>query len=711
MGYTDKVGRKAVGAAAVSVIALIAGCGPAMAQAAGAADAREFSVGQGPLADALRAVSLRTGVPVIFSESVVAGRATSGVTGYLGTEAALVELLRGTGLEAVPGAGGFVIRVQATGNGAVPAQTGPARAPQPERVPGPSRAGALDEETDLRIDRVTVTGTSLRGIAPESSPLQIYSREEILGSGVTTTEQFIRTLPQNFGGGSTEFAGRLPNDTNSQRNDTLGTGANLRGLGAGATLTLLNGSRMAPASGIGDFVDLSMIPMLAIERVEVLTDGASAVYGGDAVAGVVNFVLRDDFDGAETSLRYGTVTRGDMDETRIGQTVGRSWAGGNLLGTFEHYQRGNLLLSDRPAIPPPTLQSGQPISNTGTFDLLPKQRRNSGILSLRQAFGPRIEVQANGLYSRRHVNNTQVNSIGSNYVGNTRGTAEAAVLNLAGDLAVSDSWVVTAEASYSEMRNRFTTRVLEPVATPGDDFRTVSDMWSAGLRASGDLFELPGGSVAAAIGTQYREETILSEVVGVAAGRDGRREVAALFGEVQVPLVGDANARPFLERLEVNLSGRIDDYSDFGRTSNPRIGVLWSPGGDFRARGSYSTSYAPPALGLTGAIDRGGGVISYDYVRGLLGIPLPDPSLAGVNYLSTSGTSAGLEPETSRAYSLGFDQVVELGNHSFRASATWYDIAFEGRLGATPIPGNLNANFAPGLAFADPDLFPPGTII
>ncbi len=711
MGYTDKNRRRAFGAAAVSIIALIAAAGPAVAQAADAVDAQEFSIGQGPLADALRAISLRTGVPIIFSESVVAGRATSGVTGYYGTQTALAELLRGSGLEAVPGAGGYVIRVQATDGVGAPEQPSPARSRQPERVPVPSRAGAPGEEADLRIDRVTVTGTSLRGIAPESSPLQIYSREDILGSGVATTEQFIRTLPQNFGGGSTEFAGRLPNDTNSQRNDTLGTGANLRGLGAGATLTLLNGSRMAPASGIGDFVDLSMIPMLAIERVEVLTDGASAVYGGDAVAGVVNFVLRDDFDGAETSLRYGTVTRGDMAETRIGQTLGRSWAGGNVLGTFEHYQRDNLLLSDRPAIPAPTLQSGQPISNTDTFDLLPKQRRNSGILSLRQKFGPRLEVQATGLYSRRNVNNTQVNSIGSNFVGNTRGTAEAATLNFAGDYVVSDTWVFTAEASYSEMRNEFRTRTLAPVATEGNDFRTVSDMWTAGLRASGDLFQLPGGIVAAAIGTQYREETLISQAIGFPAGRDGRRDVTALFAEVQVPLVGDDNALPFIQRLEVNLSGRIDDYSDFGRTSNPRVGVLWSPGGDFRARGSYSTSYAPPALGLTGAIDRGGGVISYDFVRNLLGIPLPDPSLAGVNFLSTSGTSDGLGPESSRAYSFGFDQVLDRDRHGFRISATWYDIEFDGRLGATPIPGNLNANFAPGLAFSDPSLFPSGTII
>jgi iron complex outermembrane recepter protein len=86
----------------------------------------------------------------------------------------------------------------------------------------------------LRIDSVTVTGTSLRGFAPESSPLQVFDREEILGSGAGSTNQFMRTLAQNFSGGSTEFAASqgLPNDSNSQFNSTFGTGANLRGLGS-----------------------------------------------------------------------------------------------------------------------------------------------------------------------------------------------------------------------------------------------------------------------------------------------------------------------------------------------------------------------------------------------------------------------------------------------------------------------------------------------
>ena len=133
----------------------------------------------------------------------------------------------------------------------------------------------------LIADTILVTGTSLRGLAPETSPLQVYDHDDILGSGVTTIDQFIRALPQNFGGGSSEFTSvGLPNDANSRANNTYGASANLRGLGSRGTLVLLNGSRLAPTSEIGDFVDLSLIPVSALDRVEVLTDGASSIYGG-----------------------------------------------------------------------------------------------------------------------------------------------------------------------------------------------------------------------------------------------------------------------------------------------------------------------------------------------------------------------------------------------------------------------------------------------
>lgn len=706
MGFTDYQKYRRVSVAVIAAI-LCAGMQTAISEPGRDADTADVQIGAGPLGDTLRTISLRTGTPIIFSEDLVAGRTAPALAGrYAGGEAVRAALA-GSGLEVTQGRGG-VLRIEA-----------PASAPAPEEVSQtlPDRPSDTDEvrgeeEADLRIDRVTVTGTRLRGIAPESSPLQVFTRDDILGSGVTTTEQFLRTLPQNFGGGSTEFTTRgLPDDGNSQRNNTYATGANLRGLGTGATLTLVNGGRLAPTSTIGDFVDLSMIPATAIDRIEVLTDGASSIYGGDAVAGVVNLILREDFEGAETSLRYGSVTEGDHGETRLSQTLGGAWSGGNLMATYEFQDRDSLNLSDRPGIAAPTLVNGGAITVADAINLLPEQTRNSLIVSGSQQLGSRLKLSATALYADREVRNSTVGIANTTTVADNEIGSESLAGSLVADYVVSDRWGLTFEGGYSEISSDQFQQVFRPA--PGVPVRVLTDsaLWSAGLVASGDLFDLPAGSVRTAFGGQLRNETLLSRQVGQPILRDGERDVAALFGEIHVPVISERNAMPGIRRLEVNLSGRYDDYSDFGTTTNPKVGILWMPAQTLKIRSSYSTSFAPPKLGQSGALDRGVGVLPYDFIRGLLNIPLPDPSLAGVNYLITAGTAADLGPETSRTFTAGFDIDHVAGRHDLRFSGNYYDIRFEDRLGVTPVPGNLNANFAPGFAFADPSLFPEGTVI
>jgi outer membrane receptor protein involved in Fe transport len=104
---------------------------------------------------------------------------------------------------------------------------------------------------------------------------------------------------------------------------------------------LLNGRRLAPSS-FGNFVDISMLPLSAIERVEVLPDGASATYGSDAVGGVINFILRDRYDGMETRLRAGSVTSGHLNEIQASQSLGRAWSTGSVMFAYDHYNRGAL---------------------------------------------------------------------------------------------------------------------------------------------------------------------------------------------------------------------------------------------------------------------------------------------------------------------------------------------------------------------------------
>ncbi len=137
----------------------------------------------------------------------------------------------------------------------------------------------------------------------------ILGREALDQDGRATVADALAALPQNFGGTASETTlrtGADPLGTNASE----ASGVNLRGLGADATLVLVNGRRLAGTGLRGDFADVSSIPMSAVDRVEVLLDGASALYGSDAVGGVVNIVLKTRFDGAETRLLTGGATQG-----------------------------------------------------------------------------------------------------------------------------------------------------------------------------------------------------------------------------------------------------------------------------------------------------------------------------------------------------------------------------------------------------------------
>ncbi|WP_295936166.1 TonB-dependent receptor [uncultured Xanthomonas sp.] len=178
---------------------------------------------------------------------------------------------------------------------------------------------ALAQEAATNLDRITVTGSNIPRTDTETpSPVQVVTRQEIDRTGKTSLAEYLQTLtadgagsiPKTFGNG---FAGG-------------GAGISLRGLGAGSTLVLLNGRRMA-TYGLADdgqkvFTDLSTIPLDAVERVEVLKDGASAIYGSDAIAGVVNIILRSDFQGAILRGSYGLSGDGDGDARKATLTAG-----------------------------------------------------------------------------------------------------------------------------------------------------------------------------------------------------------------------------------------------------------------------------------------------------------------------------------------------------------------------------------------------------
>lgn len=282
---------------------------------------RSYDIAPQRLGDALRKYSEVSGREVVFSGSLTEGKRSGRAQGRLAPDAALTRLLSGTGLIAEVVEGALVIR---EGNALADA------------------AGS----TDAASDAIVVTGTRIRGTGPVGSPVTIVDREALDRSGRTTLADFIQTIPQNFSGGPTEAVTGSTARGNAGTNLGFGSGINLRGLGSGSTLTLFDGARPALGGGAGAFTDLSLVPSVAIERIEILTDGASAIYGSDAIAGVVNIRFRNRFEGLESRLRIGTAD-GDFGEVQASQIVGVGWNGGHLTVSGEYYRRNNLASSKR----------------------------------------------------------------------------------------------------------------------------------------------------------------------------------------------------------------------------------------------------------------------------------------------------------------------------------------------------------------------------
>jgi len=283
-------------------------------------------------------------------------------------------------------------------------------------------AGADTKE----IEEVIVTGTSIRGAPPTGSALVSVTREEIVAIGAQTTQDIIKDIPALGAFGQT----LTPTNDFGQ----VGIKPSIHNIGAGATLTLLNGHRMVGAGILQTNPDPSVIPPSAIERIEVVADGASSIYGSDAIAGVVNVITRHNYQGAETSIRYGVAK--NYSTYDLNQVFGRRWDGGSVMVAGEYTRNDALFGSQRSFVTqdqrnfgyldlrstaaiPPNVSIGATTYAYPGFSTTPNRYDTSQVASLvpyahrfslfgsaRQQVAPRVEVYADAFYSQRVSNNT-----------------------------------------------------------------------------------------------------------------------------------------------------------------------------------------------------------------------------------------------------------------------------------------------------------------
>ncbi|MEM6730305.1 MAG: TonB-dependent receptor [Myxococcota bacterium] len=192
---------------------------------------------------------------------------------------------------------------------------------------------------DEEVERIAVTGSRIkRKNLAGAAPVTVLDREDLLSSGMTSVGEILQLIPANANAINVQF--------NNGGNGTATV--NLRSLGATRTLVLVNGRRHVPGgNGANAAVDLNSIPVSIIKRVEVLKDGASSVYGSDAVAGVVNIITRDDYEGFEANAYTGLSQRNDGNVYQLDLTTGMSGSDGNVVATVTFFDQQPVFAGER----------------------------------------------------------------------------------------------------------------------------------------------------------------------------------------------------------------------------------------------------------------------------------------------------------------------------------------------------------------------------
>jgi outer membrane receptor protein involved in Fe transport len=629
----------------------------------------EWDLPKQSLAQSLRDIAAQTDSNIIFDKKLVDGRSAPPLKMKASIEQALQRLLEGTGLTYRILDDKTVTIQLASAKSSTTTSAGPnasdgrirlAEAQTGEGTRGPTRAVDLEE--------IVVTGTNIRGIENPTAPLIVLDREYILSTGVGTTTRLIESLPQNFA-----LAGQssvpVPGITDAR---TQGSAINLRGLGEGTTLVLLNGRRIALGFA-GSAVDVAAIPLSAIERVEILTDGASALYGSDAVGGAVNFILRSDFDGAETRVRGGSAD--GADEYGASQVLGNVWDSGNTMFSVDYYKRDLLTTDERDFVP----------ANLTVGSLLPEDENVSAMLTARQDLSSTVNLFVEALYTHRDTFNRSGQLL-SNETFDSENPQLNATLGL--NWRIGGSWQIETSGSYADYDLEQVQTINDPRQMAPNTQNSKFNIESARVKADGVLFGIPGGQVRAAIGADYRSESFETASVNAQGVRsiapiDIDQEVSSAFAELHIPLIGADNAMTAAHRLEISLAARYDDYSEFGSSFDPKYGIAWDPVSGLKLRASFGTSYvAPRLLDYNPATTRGFGLRQLDPAS-------PTGSSLQVLLLGTDVVSLG--PQESDNLSFGVELAPE-ALPGFQLGLNYFDIEFSDRIANPPTTALILSN-------------------
>jgi iron complex outermembrane recepter protein len=623
------------------------------------------------------------------------------------------------------------------------------------------------EPPALVLNKVEVTGSRIKRIDTETaSPVQVITRDQIQRSGARSISQLLTSVPASNTGSFNE---------NAVASFTPGAaGVSLRGLGAQATLILINGRRMAPfgfaSGGQTTFVDVNSIPIEVTERVEILLDGASAIYGSDAIGGVINVILRQDYAGVEVGASLGTSSQSDANSRDASVTFGKGTLasdGYNFFANLTHtgqdalkanrrdltrspdFRRfglsdlrssysypGNLFTPDGTFISP--LAGCVPLNEAGAAndgrcvyqqtdhqDIIAKTSRDTLFMAGAASLGGGFELFGDATIGRTKYAAESPSYSTATYGPDSTGTLADAFIRLpvghpqnpsaTDEVALRyrfadvpsttnvqsntqrvvfgvrnrdlTGWDVESGVLYSHTSTRILTNglindsvllneVLDPATgvarnsfTFGNPsandpalmsrlYPTLRDQGktsttSLDVRGSKELLTLPAGPLQLALGAEVRREKYVStpdaltasgalSVLG-ASSSSGSRTISALYAELALPII---------KNLEASLAGRYDKYSDFGSTTNPKLGLKYKVLPNLALRATYAEGFRAPAITETTQTPSRG---FFSGIRDPKNCPVPDPANLNcdLSLEAFSGSNPNLKPERSKSLTAG----------------------------------------------------------
>ena len=526
----------------------------------------QFDMPSQDLGDALRSVAARAGWELYARSDEVKGKSAPELHDTLTAREAIEHLIQGSDLVARFDKGAVVIR---------------------------GRSAATAALTPASGD-VVVTGTRIRKSEPADNVITA-TRVDIERGGQTSLGDYIRDLSQNFSGGQNPGVvggGAQGGSENVASTSTL----NLRGLGPDATLTLINGHRVA-YDGAVQGVDISAIPLAALERIEIVPDGASALYGSDAVGGVANVILRRDFSGAITSARLGSATDGGAFAEQYDVVTGSKWGSGGFMVAGD-FNRSTAVTA---------AQRSYTKALDGSSTLIPNQKQYSAVLNGHQALTPSVDVGLDAQYSRRESNfanptttTSDARTNGNIYFPRVTSYSISPVINA----SIGSDWKVSLTGTYSRSLtnapgNAYSAGALVSTSHVFYDNR----LYTAELRGDGTLFSLPGGNVGLALGGGYRGYSLRSKS-SIDAGPvsinlldiDHRENVEYAFGEISIPLFGAGNRRPFFDMLQLSGAVRYERYENLANVASPKLGLVYRPTPSVTIKASWGKSFKAPTF-------------------------------------------------------------------------------------------------------------------